>query len=54
MKNNPQLVYKIPQFVYNLLGTILPRPLLLKWKRLPMNTIRWNIFDYAPIRREVM
>lgn len=44
----------IVESFYRILGAILPKKLLLKWKRLQHDTIRWNICDYAPMRRGIM
>lgn len=42
------------ELTLKLLGTILPKRLLMKWKTLPINTFRWNVCDYAPVKRKIM
>lgn len=42
------------ELIYKILGTILPKKLLMKWRNLSPGTIRWNICDYAPSKRGIM
>ena len=42
------------QYIYRLLGAVLPTRLLKNWAKLKVNTFRYTVADYAPARRGVM
>ena len=42
------------EFILILLGSTIPKFILLKWKNCEIGSFRYDVADYAPASREIM